>query len=141
MGMALYFSTGVLIPRSMQEGQYLAFDLPSLKTESSKAKSRAYQEISIGFEHSRIVLTVRLLIDYQENWIRSIARASARVKIMDVKAPRPGNTQNFVELASENAIPGRLTKWSNPVGPANRICLTRYPPLGLQSVRGGWFAT
>jgi predicted DNA binding protein len=54
------------------------------------------------------VLTVRLLIDYQENWIRSIARDSARVKIIDVKAPRPGFTQNFVELASENTTPEEL---------------------------------
>jgi len=54
------------------------------------------------------VLKVRLLIDYQENWIQSIARDSARVKIMDVKAPRPGFTQNFVELASEKTTPDEL---------------------------------
>lgn len=54
------------------------------------------------------MLKVRLLIDYQENWIRSLALDSARVKIMDVKAPRPGFTQNFVELASERTTADEL---------------------------------
>ncbi len=81
MGMALYFSTGVLIPRSMQEGQCLTFDLSSLKAESSAAKSKTCLELSIGFDPSRIVLKVGLLIDYQENWIQSIVRDSVRVKI------------------------------------------------------------
>jgi predicted DNA binding protein len=47
------------------------------------------------------VLEVRLLVDEPENWIKSITQDSARVKIMEVKAPRPGFTQNFVEVASE----------------------------------------
>jgi len=49
-----------------------------------------------------------LLIEDPENWIKSIAQDSARVKIMDVKAPRPGLTQNFVELASEQMTPEEL---------------------------------
>ncbi len=54
------------------------------------------------------MLEVRLLVDDPENWISSVARESARVKIMDVKAPKPGVTQNFVELASEKMTPEEL---------------------------------
>ena len=49
-----------------------------------------------------------MLIEDPENWIKSIAQDSARVKIMDVKAPRPDLTQNFVELASEQMTPEEL---------------------------------
>lgn len=49
-----------------------------------------------------------MLVDDPENWIKSVAGKSARVKIMDVKAPRPGITQNFVELASERMSPEEL---------------------------------
>ena len=49
-----------------------------------------------------------MLIEDPENWIKSIAQDSARVKIMDVKAPRRGLTQNFVELASEQMTPEEL---------------------------------
>jgi len=54
------------------------------------------------------MLEVRLLVDDPENWIKSITQDSARVRIMDVKAPRPGLTQNFVELASERMTPEEL---------------------------------
>ena len=47
------------------------------------------------------MLEVRLLVDDPENWIKSIAQDSGRVKIMDVKEPRQGLTKNFVEVASE----------------------------------------
>jgi len=53
------------------------------------------------------MLEVRLLVDDPENWIRSVA-GEGRVKIMDVKAPRPGLTQNLVELASEKMTPEEL---------------------------------
>jgi predicted DNA binding protein len=54
------------------------------------------------------MLEVRLLVDDPENWIRTAAGESTRVKIMDVKAPKPGVTQNFVELASERMTPEEL---------------------------------
>lgn len=54
------------------------------------------------------MLEVRLLVDNPENWIKSVAQESARVKIMDVKEPKPGLTQNFVELASEKMTPEEL---------------------------------
>jgi predicted DNA binding protein len=54
------------------------------------------------------MLEVRLLVDDPENWIKTAAGESTRVKIMDVKAPRPGVTQNFVELASERMTPEEL---------------------------------
>jgi predicted DNA binding protein len=54
------------------------------------------------------LLEVRLLLADPENWIRSVARDSARVKILDVKTPKPGVTQNFVELASEKLTPEEL---------------------------------
>jgi len=54
------------------------------------------------------MLEVRLLVDDPENWIKSVAGESARVKILDVKAPKPGVTQNFVELASERMTPEEL---------------------------------
>lgn len=54
------------------------------------------------------MLEVRLLVDDPENWIKSVAGESGRVKIMDVKAPRPGVTENFVELASERMTPEEL---------------------------------
>lgn len=47
------------------------------------------------------MLEVRLLVDDPENWIKSIAQDSGRVKIMDVKEPQQGLTKNFVEVASE----------------------------------------
>jgi predicted DNA binding protein len=53
------------------------------------------------------MLEVRLLVDAPENWVKLIAQES-RVKIMEVKAPRPGFTQNFVELASERMTPEEL---------------------------------
>ncbi len=56
----------------------------------------------------RDVLEVRLLVDDPENWIKTAAGESTRVKIMDVKAPKPGVTQNFVELASERMTPEEL---------------------------------
>lgn len=54
------------------------------------------------------MLEVRLLVDDPENWIKSVSQGSARVKIMDVKVPRRGVTQNFVELASEKMTPEDL---------------------------------
>jgi predicted DNA binding protein len=54
------------------------------------------------------MLEVRLLVDDPENWIKTAAGESTRVKIMDVKAPKPGVTQNFVELASERMTPEEL---------------------------------
>ncbi len=53
------------------------------------------------------MLEVRLLVDDPENWIKSVAE-SGRVRIMDVKAPRLGLTENFVELASEKMTPQEL---------------------------------
>ncbi len=54
------------------------------------------------------MLEVRLSVDDPENWIKSVTGDLARVKIMDVKAPKPGLTQNFVELASERMTPEEL---------------------------------
>ena len=54
------------------------------------------------------MLEVRLLVDNPENWIKSMTQDSARVRILDVKAPRPGLTQNFIELASEQMTPEEL---------------------------------
>lgn len=51
------------------------------------------------------MLEVRLLVDDPENWIKSIAQDSGRVKIMDVKEPKTGLTKNFVEVASEKMTP------------------------------------
>lgn len=47
------------------------------------------------------MLEIRLLVDDPENWIKSVAQDSGRVKIMDVKEPKQGLTKNFVEVASE----------------------------------------
>ncbi len=55
------------------------------------------------------MLEVRLLVDDPENWIKSMVRDdTARVKIMDVKAPNPRLTQNFIEVASEKMTPEQL---------------------------------
>jgi predicted DNA binding protein len=54
------------------------------------------------------MLEVRLLVDDPENWIKRVSEESTRVKIMDVKVPRPGITENFVELASERMTPEEL---------------------------------
>ncbi len=47
------------------------------------------------------MLEIRLLVDDPENWIKSVAQDSGRVKIMDVKEPKQGLTKNFVEVSSE----------------------------------------
>ncbi len=54
------------------------------------------------------MLEVRLLVDDPENWIKSVARESGRVKIMEVKSPKQGLTEDFVELASEKMTPQEL---------------------------------
>ncbi len=51
-----------------------------------------------------------MLVEDPENWIKSIAQDSGRVKIMDVKEPRLGFTKNFVELASEKMTPEELLR-------------------------------
>ncbi len=57
------------------------------------------------------MLEARILVDDPENWIKSVAHDdSVRVKIMDVKAPRRGVTQNFVELASEKMTAEELLR-------------------------------
>ena len=71
------------------------------------------------------MLEVRLLVDDPENWIKSIVQDSARVRIMDVKAPRPGLTQNFVELASEHMTPEELLSHIRKSGGVVRSDLSR----------------
>jgi predicted DNA binding protein len=73
----------------------------------------------------RDVLEVRLLVDDPENWIKTVAGESTRVKIMDVKAPRPGVTQNFVELASERMTPEELLGHLRKSGGVVRSDLSR----------------
>ncbi|MGH9919871.1 MAG: helix-turn-helix domain-containing protein [Nitrososphaerales archaeon] len=71
------------------------------------------------------MLEVRLLVDDPENWIKSVARESGRVKIMDVKAPKPGLTQNFVELTSEKMTPEELLSHLRKSGGVVRSDLSR----------------
>jgi predicted DNA binding protein len=70
------------------------------------------------------MLEARLLVDDPENWVKSIAQES-RVKIMEVKAPRPGLTQNFVELASEGMTTEELLRHIRKSGGVVRSDLSK----------------
>ncbi len=51
------------------------------------------------------------MVDDPDNWIRSTAKGGkAHVKIMGVKVPSEGVTQDYVELSSEKLTPEELVK-------------------------------
>ncbi len=57
------------------------------------------------------MLEVRFLVDNPDNWIRITAEGGkAHVKIMGVKVPREGVTQDYVELSSEKLTPEELVR-------------------------------
>jgi hypothetical protein len=57
------------------------------------------------------MLDVRFLVDSPDNWISSMTEAdSTHVKIMGVKVPKEGVTEDFVELSSEKMSPEELVK-------------------------------